>query len=381
MKNEPMKKTSRGRSHPLFALFLCLALTLGVYTLLRPGKTYSETENRMLAAFPKTGLSGFWDGETPSGLERWFSDRFAGREWWRQVFLSVKKGAGIRENGGVLLGDERLYLITEPVNEARLSRTLSGVGGFLNEHPDLNAFVCVVPNALCIYKDELPNGYAAPDQGALLNRIADALPGATFVNVTPALENARHDDIFYRTDHHWTSVGAKAAFEEVKKAMGLEDLVSGYDVKLAADDFEGTLSSKSADRTFRDTLELWLPKTDVLYVVTYLDSMEKTASLYVPEALNAKDKYTVFFGGNHPRLDFTTTAETGRRLLVFKDSYFNAFAQFLWPYFEKIVVVDPRYDSEDVSAVVEREGITDVLFLYNADTFASDESLARLLSP
>ena len=69
----------------------------------------------------------------------------------------------------------------------------------------------------------------------------------------------------------------------------------------------------------------------------------------------------------------------GRRLLVLKDSYANCFLPFLAPYYREIVVVDPRYYYDDLAMLVETEEITDVLYLYNANTFFQDTSLAPLL--
>jgi hypothetical protein len=88
----------------------------------------------------------------------------------------------------------------------------------------------------------------------------------------------------------------------------------------------------------------------------------------------------VFFGGNHSRLDILTTAQTGRNLLIFKDSYANCFVPLLYPYYEQIVMIDPRYYYDNLQTVVGSEGITDVLFLYNLDTFQSDSSLADVIS-
>ena len=115
-------------------------------------------------------------------------------------------------------------------------------------------------------------------------------------------------------------------------------------------------------------------------MVTYNADMEKSRSLFRSEMLSEKDQYTLFFGGNHPLITIHTTAQTGRTLLVFKDSYANCFLQFLTPYYDEILLIDPRYYYEDVNALMKSEGVTDVLFLYSADTFLTDKSLADTLN-
>jgi len=114
--------------------------------------------------------------------------------------------------------------------------------------------------------------------------------------------------------------------------------------------------------------------------VTYDGNPKDICSFYNLDALKSKDHYTVFFGGNHPRVDITTTADTGRCLLLLKDSYANCFVPFLYPYFDHITMVDPRYYYDNLENIISSEAVTDVLFLYNLDTFLSDTSLADVLN-
>ena len=79
-------------------------------------------------------------------------------------------------------------------------------------------------------------------------------------------------------------------------------------------------------------------------------------------------------------VDISTTNDKGRKLLIFKDSYANCFVPFLVPYYTEIVMVDPRYYYDNVQTLMNNKGITDVLFLYNMDTFLTDNSLADVLS-
>ena len=102
-------------------------------------------------------------------------------------------------------------------------------------------------------------------------------------------------------------------------------------------------------------------------------------SLYDSKCLEEKDQYTVFLGGNHPRVDIATTSASKRCLLLFKDSYANCFVPFLTPYYQKIILIDPRYYYDKLDTLIRQEGVTDVLFLYNTDTFLTDNALADVL--
>ena len=161
--------------------------------------------------------------------------------------------------------------------------------------------------------------------------------------------------------------------------MGIASPVSSYDIYTVTDSFEGTLSSKSGSHKTTDTIQIYEAKQQDSYYVTYSDSTDRVCSIYKSAALETKDKYTVFFGGNHPKVEINTTADNERVLLLFKDSYANSFVQFLLPYYQKIIMIDPRYYYDNLDTILTSEGVTDVLFLYSADTFLKDTALSDVL--
>ena len=103
-------------------------------------------------------------------------------------------------------------------------------------------------------------------------------------------------------------------------------------------------------------------------------------SPYVSEKLEEKDQYQVFFGGNHPLVEIHTANQTGRNLLVFKDSYANCFVPFLTPYYDNIYMIDARYYYDNVETLIKGNAVTDVLFLYSQNTFAVDRTLKDVLA-
>ena len=108
---------------------------------------------------------------------------------------------------------------------------------------------------------------------------------------------------------------------------------------------------------------------------------KKAASFYETSQLETRDKYAMFFNGNHGKVVISTPVEENRTLLVIKDSYANSLVPFLAPYYRKIVLVDPRYFYDDLEELIQVEDIQEVLYLYNANTFYSDTSLELALAP
>ena len=163
-----------------------LCLTLG--SLLTPDRTYSDSENRKLAQFPKLSWSAVKDGSWFSDLESYTADQFAGRDFWIALRLRFLKLTGQKESNGVYLcsGD---YLMEPPAapTAGSYERNLEAVNAFAARHTDLRLNMAVIPNAACILADKLPKDAPVRDQSADLTALADSLQGISFLNVSDAL--------------------------------------------------------------------------------------------------------------------------------------------------------------------------------------------------
>ena len=381
---EQQKKRSRRtvtEQGAFLAIFLLLCLlAFALVNALARDREYSPAENRKLAQLPKFSLSALTDGSYFAAWEDYLADQFVGRDTWITLNLQASRLLGAKEAGGVYLcADDYLMEAPAAPDEEALKRNLDAINAFAARHENLQLCMSVVPNAACVMAEKLPANAPVRDQRQDIQDIAARVQGVSFLNVTDALTQHADEEIYYRTDHHWTSLGAYYAFSDMAAGLGIEQPSEEYDVFPVTDSFEGTLAAKSGCHAVTDVIELYVPKTDIEYYVT-VDG-ERTATMYDREKLEEKDQYAVFLGGNDARVDITTTAETGRTLLIFKDSYANCFLQFLLPYYDRIILLDARYYYGDADSVISREGVTDVLFLYNANTFLTDRVLADVLAP
>ena len=387
---ENTKKPARERAKkPKMRLrdLLAMAVLLGgvgillVLGLLAPDREFSERENRKLAQKPDFSLSALAEGKFFDDLGDYLADQFPGRDLWISLNLKRNRFFGQQESSGVYLCDDD-YLIQAPgePDVENLERNIRAINRFGAYHGGLKITMAIVPNAATIHADKLPPNAPVRDQRADLADLKSRITGAAFADVTEALASHSGEYLFYKTDHHWTSLGAGYAFQALAPQMGISaPSLDRYTVYSVSDSFEGTLSSRSGSHSAKDRVDIYVPDTEVQYSVSYVDSQKRVASLYSRAALEQKDHYTVFFGGNHSRVDITTTAQTGRCLLLLKDSYANCFVQFLYPHFDRIIMVDPRYYYGDLENLISGQSVTDVLYLYNLDTFLSDSSLADVL--
>ena len=366
----------------LSAVMIILAVVVFVLNLLTPDRTFSDKENRTLAGRPELSRETLADWSYPGDLTSWYQDQFFGRDRWMSLKFRTEYALGQREFNGIYTGKDG-YLLAKPEepDPEALQRTAEAVKGFAERYPQTGIDMLVVQDAASVLADKLPGGVTARDQAADIREFYQMLPEQTGkIDVAETLRSDTQEQIYYRTDHHWTSAGALAAFGAARQELQIPADGVTYTPYLVSDRFQGTLASRSGDLRQRDRIQVYDPVgTDVIYVVNYPDEQKRSRSMFRSEMLEQKDQYTVFFGGNHALVEINTTTENGRNLLVFKDSYANSFMQFLTPYYQSIIMVDPRYYYGDIGTVMNTYGITDVLFLYSADTLFTDTALADTL--
>ena len=373
------------RAHLQFLIrFAAVAAGLGlVINLVTPSKTFSAGENRNLAQRPKLSAEALRSGSWFSDFDSYYADQFVGRDFWMSLDFSVNYLRGQREFSNVYTGRDG-YLLSKPEtpNETAVQNTVQAINAYSEAYPDIPMSIMAVPDAASVIGDRLPAHVTVRNQTTDILRMESTLDDRIQrIDAATALKLHTSQQLYYRTDHHWTSLGAYVGFLNAASVLGIDSELLDYKAHTVSDTFQGTLSSRSGDHRQKDTIEVYEAEgTDVLYVVNYPDEQFRSRSVFVSDRLNEKDQYTVFFGGNHSVVEIQTTNDNGRNLLIFKDSYANCFVQFLLPYYETITMIDPRYYYGDVSSDMRNYAVTDVLFLYSMDTLAADTSLADALT-
>ena len=414
MKQEARRKNLPGKIwdvlYPTAALVLCMLIITMAALMLAGWITgkQSADSRELMEAVPGLSLwvsGGFYGAALLTQRKQYALDalqfdepekRWRAKKTAAACFLAAALGhllstgmeylLGRRDSGGVFKGEDHYLLEKIESDEGdNVQDNIEAVRSFAEKNQEREIYFLVAPNAAEILQDKLPAFAVTEDQKGQLERLRASLPEQIrWIDACGALEAHRDEEIYYRTDHHWTSLGAWYAFQEAKKVMALNE---AYTEKLTpravSDSFNGTLSARSGyERGFREPIYIYFPDgTEGTQAVVYdVEKGEKTASLYAPEKLKEKDQYAVFLGGNRPLLDIRTTSESPEKLLIFKDSYANCLIPFLVPYFRQILVVDPRYYYGDVEALIQENQIGGILFLYNGNTFFTDNSLSGVLA-
>lgn len=388
MKQRNNKTNFRLLSKNIIAiLFLIIIGSISFINIAIADKEYSEAENRSLQQKPNLTLAGIESGRFMTQYESYKSDQFIGRNFWVYLKTNLDLLSGKRESNGIFKGKDNYLLedITKP-DEKLLDENLEAIKNFQSNYSDIPMYMMLVPNAANIHSNKLPLFAVTADQNDYLKYIQDSLNGQiNWIDVSSALEEHNTENIYYRTDHHWTTLGAYYAFQKLAKDFELDaSIIENYNAYAVTDDFNGTLSSVSGYETgYKEPIYIYAPEsndnnTDV--VVNYVDEQIKNATLYDTSKLDSKDKYSVFLGGNHSRIDIKTTSESTEKLLIIKDSYANCMIPFLVPYYRNIIIIDPRYFYGNIENIMQQNSISKVLFLYNCNTFLEDNSLNGVLN-
>ena len=370
------------------AVFLLLIFGFAIATVLKPSNERSETENRLLEQKPDLTWNALISGKFSEDYEAYLSDQFVVRDGWISLKTAFERAALRQEAEDVYFARDN-YLIEKHTGvftaetAERNIQTLSAFFTNLSKSMDPGHLTAmVVPNAVDILRDKLPPFADPYDEEIYLQKIAGALPERVWFDSSSVLRQHSGEELYYRTDHHWKTLSAYYTFEAWAGEKGLAgDSAFSFRPVTVTDSFEGTIASRLGIVGRADSIERFDPEIPFDYYLIYNQSDDIRNTVYQDSFLERKDKYAYFYGGNFGLIQAKMPEhETGRKLLVIKDSYAHCFVPFTYALFDQVDMLDTRYYNASISALIGQENYTDILFLFNAAGFAEETSLARLMS-
>ena len=382
MKKDRQRKVQEQLVGIIFILILFLFLIINIIV---PNKEKSVQENRMLATKPKFRLSSLISGDYDEKFEAYMDDQFVGRDMWRKLKVTVDRIGGSRLENGVYIGTNgQLLEQIEVADENHLAANIKAIKSFSESQSKIPVRMMLVPDAANVLNHSLPALAKPEDQTQMFSMVRKDLGDSVeWIDVSTELNKHKTEKIYYKTDHHWTTLGAFYAFQAAAPSLGIDGDLSGkYVSYTVSDSFNGMLASKSGvNLGEKEQIDIYVPtEEDTDLIVDYVDEGKRSTSLYDSSKLKEKDQYTVFLGGNSSLLDIRTVSTSTKRLLLVKDSFANSFIPFLTPYYREIVVVDPRYYSGTINDLMDSYRISEVLFLYSGNTFFKDNNISGVFT-
>ena len=355
------------------ALFAAVIVVPSVWVFASEDVSFSDNENRMLQTAPELNGETVLSGKFQDELNEYITDQFPARDTWTAVGSRVKMLAGMKDIGGAYIGADGYYfeMITpDSIDETKYLQNLALVKTFARANPRVDMTLLLVPATSTVLSDKLPANAETYDAASMLALAKTSAPEINIPDVYGALLAHSDEYIYYRTDHHWTTAGAKIAYDCIMDGKGAYK----GEPELFSDFFLGTTYSKTLDSK---------AVADEVYTVPVSDKITVNADgmdipFYFKDAANEKDKYKVFFGGNYGQVTVRGGADNGKTLLVIKDSFANSLVPYLTADYENIIMLDLRYYMGSIQGLMEQESVTDVLFVNEMSSFAKDTNIIKL---
>lgn len=359
----------------LTAIFCVFIFAFGILFIVLPKGEFSENEKRALAAFPSFSVGSILNGKYETDVETYLNDHFPFREKFVASDAYYMLYTGRNGSNGIYKGNDG-YLFTKPVkkNKKILEENIEALKAFV-EKTKIMSTMMLVPSSGYIMNEQLPKNHENYNDGEIIKEIYDSVSESIrWVDIVSKFEKSKDSgQIYYKTDHHYTTYGAYLAYEEFCNEHGLVPF-SEYTVE-KYDGFFGTSYSKSA---------LWDGSGDMFEVWSYPSESyveinnQRHDSLWFDEHLEKMDKYPVFLNGNQPFERIVNPNADGGNILVLKDSFAHAMIPFLAQHYNRIDMVDLRYYFEPVSKLVEENGYGEIFMIYGISTLCENNDIAIL---
>ena len=362
----------------LFCAFLGVFLVAGAVV---PDRTFSQMENRELAQLPTPTVKTVLDSTFMSNFETYTVDQFPGRDAWMDLKARTERAMGKQENNNVYFCKEDTLITRFDAPDQQLLTTNLGYVDQFAQKAGVPVYFSLIPGAADIWSDRLPEGAPNASQKAVIDQAASTLKNVQIYDTYSVMSAHSGEDIYYRTDHHWTSLGAYYGYTALMEALGMTPVpLSDYTKTTVSEDFYGTIYSSSGVRWVKpDVIDTYVPDTGITVVSHTYDNkgnpVEEARSLYDTSFLSVKDKYSMFLGGQQALGVVTTPHTDAPKLLIIRDSYTDSLVPFLTAHFSEIHLVDPRYSKISVADYIAEHDIDEALVLYSVSNFATDKNL------
>lgn len=434
---KPTKKRTGKADYLPFINICVVVLALvvvGVLALVLPKPTVSEIEKRELAKKPQWTLSSWFSGAFAKEYDAYYADTFPQRENFVSVATKLEQmrglypddvrihqastpqtgidqqkpaqqpqqqesqqqidydsytdpnapGNGLSGNGsaGEQVGSIFLYqnmgMQIFGSSETLSKRYAEVINSYAVNLEGVQVYNLIAPTSIEFYLPEKYQGISSSEKENIEFVNQNLSDKVKPVDAYSEIEKQKDDYIYFRTDHHWTVRGAYAAYIAFCKTAGLEPVPLDEMERHQIDGFVGTFYNQTQDAKLAETpdfVEYFVPPTET-ETLRYergkaFDPVE--GSIFASYATGGQNTYSVFLHGDFPLTKITTDNHTGRKIMLIKESFGNAFAPFLVSHYDEVYIVDQRYFELGVEDFIKENGITDLLILNNI--FAVNTSL------
>lgn len=365
---------------------VCTAFILSVITLILvlfcPARKDPDSGDAL--SMPAFTMKAMANRSFSQNFESYLTKKSPGYSISKKVVNTIRRSAGEKELDGIFALNDKLIENVNMANPVTGQKNLEAVLKYSSEahNSSINCYFGLIPTAAEIYKEELPSSPDILNQTQLITDYYDRFSSKEVIDIATGLFSRKTDNIYYRTDSHWSSLGSYLGYQTVIKALGetpfSEDM---FNIEYVTHDFYGSLS----DGTFLDYME---PDTIDLYhyingqTITQVNKIFGRSRIISSDFYDRdkKDSYSIFLGDQCGITQIRTNITNGKKLLVFGDSYSYSMMQFLSLHYEEIILVNLKYLTWEQSQLIDLLSYPDQLILYSVDEFINDNNISTKLT-
>ena len=336
-----------------FVLFLWLIF---IFNILMPDSEISKSERRKLEQFPKITKNNILNKSFMEDFDSYTLDQFLLRDYFRQIKAKVNYNVFKKlDNNNIYLYKEHVFKSEYPTNRKSIEafiNKINYIGNYLT--PKNNVYYSIIPDKN-YYVDS--GKYLNIDYDFLYKRIQKI--NYNYIELRDVLSL----DDYYKTDTHWKQEKLCKVVNRLGEFLDFSTECN-YEKK-QFDKFYGVYYGQSALNLKPDTLTCLINKYILNSTVYYLEN-DKYNEVYIEQNLNNLDSYDVFLSGASSYIEITNKLNnSGKELVIFRDSFSSSLAPLLIEHYSKITLIDTRYiNSKSYLKKINFDN-QDVLFLYS----------------
>lgn len=300
-------------------------------------------------------------------------------------YPEITSDGNVKDYSSVVVVDDAAYELYTYLDDVadNYAKSINQVAKNLDGKADVYDLVIPLSSGIT-FPDNLRDEIKSSDQREAMTKIQDKMSDKVkSVDVYDTLMKHRDEYEYYRTDHHWTTLGAYYAYTDFCKAKGIEpEELDSYDTK-EFDGFLGSFYNDTSDAKLKknpDVVTAYYPHNDSVMHVTASDGQKYDwPVIYDVTNYGAALKYSAFIASDNPYTVIENKdLNDGSSCIVVKESFGNAFVPFLVDHYQKIYVIDYRYWTGSISKFAQENKVQDVLFLNNLSMIRNKSLVGKL---
>lgn len=407
-------------------IFVLILIFVSILFFIMPKHKISQDEKRVLTQFPEFNTGDLFSGKYFKTIDLYYSDNFIYRNEFIEIASLIKRNKGIKNNEiqyftnskssslkkGIAKDEKRSkttsskdILATESVDDIYeniksvivykkkaiqifngSNYALSNFASLVKKYKDeLGPSVSVFCMAIPIGSDfNLPSAFKKDREKIGIDHLYSVMdPSIKCVYAYEELRKHQKEYIQFNTDHHWTGRGAYFAYLAFCKTAQIKPLApEKFEIK-RIDNFLGTLYYHTRSEDLKDNLDYveYFKLRNTTKTTYFNENLTKEyAGQLFAETAKGGSSYGVFLGSDYPLMKVKTDQKNGKKILIIKDSYGNAFSPFLCAHYEEVYIVDYRYFKSNIKNLIKKYGINNLLFAHNMYVLNSTFTISQELN-